>query len=373
MAARRISKHYTARIASIPLRLPTPPRALQYLEDDYRGGSPEPHERFTHAGGLRPWDTSRQFLESPEGVAHEFERSMLGDTTALSGTGSGHRSRGKGKEIVKRPASGAVSDTSSDFDVPEGPVSKRRKLEKVPSNGAEDAGRMVGGHRSSLQTLSQAQGATKGKGKAKQLQREHSQDSISTTPKASRKKAAPRRKLAGDLELDTGSHPPSVAGDLTPALSRPASPALPASTVIYDLDEQLPPLKKAKKIDDVAMVKRIKTLEETQRKVWTSIAKKDIAKVVLYALLFSPSLMSSSIRLTSSMHWGHKLDKHSLSVWPNLLPSKLANHSSKMQKPRRIHRPRPNGSCVKCKSFGRKMRRKREMYASGNTKKRWTE
>ena len=38
-------------------------------------------------------------------------------------------------------------------------------------------------------------------------------------------------------------------------------------------------LKKAKRIDDAGMWKRVKTLEEAQRKVWTNIARRDIVKV----------------------------------------------------------------------------------------------
>ena len=38
-------------------------------------------------------------------------------------------------------------------------------------------------------------------------------------------------------------------------------------------------MKRAKKVDDSTMLKRIKALEESQRKVWTNIAKRDVAKV----------------------------------------------------------------------------------------------
>jgi DNA helicase INO80 len=46
---------------------------------------------------------------------------------------------------------------------------------------------------------------------------------------------------------------------------------------VYELDEIVPPLKRAKKIDENAMAKRLKNLEEPQKKVWTNIARRDIA------------------------------------------------------------------------------------------------
>ncbi|KAF7311017.1 SNF2 family helicase ATPase [Mycena chlorophos] len=63
-------------------------------------------------------------------------------------------------------------------------------------------------------------------------------------------------------------------------------PRLPPSAPFYfELGEEVPPLKKAKKVDDGVMVKRIKTLEESQRKVWTSIARRDVAKVYKFHIL----------------------------------------------------------------------------------------
>ena len=50
-------------------------------------------------------------------------------------------------------------------------------------------------------------------------------------------------------------------------------------TMVYELDEQMPPLKQAKKVDDSILIKCIKTLEETQKKVWTNLARRDIVKV----------------------------------------------------------------------------------------------
>ena len=130
-------------------------------------------------------------------------------------------------------------------------------------------------------------GIVKGKGKGKQTQREDSVDSISATPKQ-RKKLGPRKKFdtlpPQTQELlgiaGTGSTSASVAGDVTPSASRPASPALTSiSATVYELDEPIPALRKAKKVDDTVMMKRVRNLEEAQRKVWTNIARRDVPKV----------------------------------------------------------------------------------------------
>lgn len=76
-----------------------------------------------------------------------------------------------------------------------------------------------------------------------------------------------------------------TAGDATPSVapaSRATSPTpTNGSTVIYELDEDVPALKRAKKVDDPTMVKRIQTLEEAQKKVWTKIARQEVPKVSL--------------------------------------------------------------------------------------------
>lgn len=77
------------------------------------------------------------------------------------------------------------------------------------------------------------------------------------------------------------SHPPSTA-DITPSISRPTSPL---SSVIFELDENVPPLKKAKKMDNGAIQKRVRALEDAQKKVWTNIARRDVAKVYKYHVL----------------------------------------------------------------------------------------
>lgn len=85
-------------------------------------------------------------------------------------------------------------------------------------------------------------------------------------------------KKQTELDIPLISHPPS--GDITPSISRPSSPTLNVATVIYGLDEIVPPLRKAKKMDNGAAQKRVRALEEAQKKVWTNIARRDVAKVV---------------------------------------------------------------------------------------------
>ena len=119
---------------------------------------------------------------------------------------------------------------------------------------------------------------TKGKGKGKQGQREQSVDSVSMASRGTRKKATPRKK-PDPISLDAlGPASVSASVDMTPNVSRPTSPAL-VSSVVYELDEPIPALKRAKKVDDAAMLKRVKTLEDSQRKMWTNIARRDVAKV----------------------------------------------------------------------------------------------
>jgi DNA helicase INO80 len=219
-----------------------------------------------------------------EDAARELEESVLGPSTP---------SKGKKTVEAKRPPYAAASDaSSSDLDVPiardQGRSNKRRKVGKdfditadVERSIAEDQ-RSVG----SVQDVPRLSTSTKArsKGKGRSSIREQSVDSVSATPKASRKRPSARRKLDGiapqTLEtLGLGSAPASIAGDITPAGSRPPSPALTAtSATVFEMDMVIPPLKRAKKVDEATMLKRIKALEESQRKVWKNIARKEIPK-----------------------------------------------------------------------------------------------
>jgi DNA helicase INO80 len=278
LAAQRLSHHYAGRVASIPLPPPSPLPKIRVTssadlhashENGY--GDPDLDERS------RLREERRRRLDA-EDAALELERSVCEDL--------GHnfedpsiKVKVKGKAIAKRLAPSAESDSGSDLEIPRkddsgGPAHKKRRIDRDAASVADDF------ERSMVDTpLRLKVPGPKAKGKGKQT-REHTPESVSATPKAGRKRAGPKRKLglALELEAEIASNPPSVAGDVTP-YSRPVSPAPTISSVVYDLDELIPPLKKAKKVDDVSMMKRVKSLEEAQRKVWTNIAKRDVAKV----------------------------------------------------------------------------------------------
>ncbi|KAH7909117.1 SNF2 family N-terminal domain-containing protein [Hygrophoropsis aurantiaca] len=285
-----LSRHYVSRIARIPLPPPSPPPQINVpsVEDDLLSTlHPSPPQELTDSydhpddsnGYAVPEGGARGFNPGAEDAARELEESLLGSRV---------RSH-KRKDVAKRPVDDAPSDESSDLEIPvpssRRPAAKRRKVDQDATSIADEFERSIG------DDLSSPAKKTKGKGKLDVL-REPSLDSISAsaTPKA-RKKAAPKKKLDAlphDMldHLGLGSAAGSVAGDVTPSVSRPASPSLTStSTVVYELDEIVPPLKRAKKVDDAAMAKRLKSLEEAQKKVWTNIARRDVAKVYKYAAL----------------------------------------------------------------------------------------
>lgn len=280
ITARSLSHHYSSKIENIPPSPPSPPQNHigPAFEDEF--------ENMT-ATGVRSnghdYDHQRRFNSSAEDAALEFERAMLQDSPVA-------KPRKKPSESKKRP----VPNMDSDEGEPDkakpttdnsGPSTKRRKIENdtpsaVTSNGADLA--------TPQESVSLKLSISKLKGKGKQVQREPSHDSVSVTPKG-RKKPGPKKKvgLALELENEQVSRPSSIVGDVTPAVSRPNSPVPSNTTMVYELDEPVPPMKKAKKVDDNAMMKRIKSLEEAQRKVWTNIARRDVAKVFVLPISFS--------------------------------------------------------------------------------------
>ncbi|KAF8167976.1 SNF2 family DNA-dependent ATPase [Crassisporium funariophilum] len=269
VTALNLSRHYSAKMDSIPLPSLTSPRLPvgASFEDEF--------ENMTSTGirsNGHDHDHQRRFDSSAEDAALAFERSILHDSP---------KQKNKAKDAKKRPVPGVESDLESQFDksmvkddLPAPPM-KRRKLDN-------DTEHSVGQEILSLKIRPPA----KFKGKGKQSQRETSHDSVST-PKLTRKKPGPKKRggLGLDLDNEQASRPSSLIGDITPVVSRPNSPAPTNTTMVYELDEQVPPMKKAKKVDDNAMMKRIKSLEEAQRKVWTNIARRDVAKVYKYHAL----------------------------------------------------------------------------------------
>ncbi|KAG6911866.1 hypothetical protein DXG01_000113 [Tephrocybe rancida] len=267
--ARDMSHWYSSRIARIPLPAPTAYDS-HGLEDDFRDPS------LYHSNGLdydedpgnyRARHHSRDFSVGAADAAHELERSILGEFNDHDPSFPSKSTKGRETGKTRPLEHGDV------VTPPERPV-KKRKLD----NGASLP--------SPLAPLPDGKASSKGKGKPKALPRDATPDSASATPKHPRKRAIIKKQLGlgSELELKLPSHPPSAFGDVSPAIStsRPPSPVALTSGIIFELDDTIPPLKKAKKVDDHAMVKRVKTLEESQRKVWTNIARRDIAKVYKY-------------------------------------------------------------------------------------------
>ena len=177
-------------------------------------------------------------------------------------------------EAKKRSAEQVLSDASSELETSSArtkqPANKKRKT----------------GGTGSVDVVTALRASATGKKKGKQVTREGSQDSISGT-KQPKRRSGKKKLEAGALQNpDLLSVAPSISagGDLTPATTRPSSPAMtPISdrlnATVFELNELVPQLKKAKKVDDATMLKRVRALEETQKKVWTTIARRDIPKV----------------------------------------------------------------------------------------------
>ncbi|EIW86595.1 hypothetical protein CONPUDRAFT_45589 [Coniophora puteana RWD-64-598 SS2] len=283
-----LSRHYVSRIARIPLPPPSPPpMPSRSLDDDLLStvqASPplEPLDTYDYEGDSKSRRAGHgRSLTSGAEAAAQLEETLLGAGSYKHG-GS-----------LKRLADGIVSDGSSEIEVPsisirKKPATKKRKLDKDAVDITDELERSVSG---SNLALSSKSALSKIKGKAKQtIAREGSPDSISTTttPKGKKKIASKKKNemLLLDAVDSAASAADSAAGDVTPSASRPTSPALTvSSTVVYELDEVAPPLKRAKRVDDTIKTKRLKSLEEAQRKVWTNIAKREVAKVYKYAAL----------------------------------------------------------------------------------------
>ncbi|KAF9015289.1 SNF2 family N-terminal domain-containing protein [Cyathus striatus] len=299
LAAQDISHQYASRIASISLPPSPPARNIYSTRPVDNIESSVSHSRLHGGQGQSPQEHLRISEDSVPGLKMD----EIDVPIAMY--------KVKQKATVKRPASGVVSDASSDLEVSRrhghnGSVShKRRKIDREAESVADDLERSVIDEPSLPSiTLKIPPNLGKGKVKAKQPQREPSHDSVSATPKP-RKKPGPKKKLGLAPEIEnevaaataSSSRPPSIAGDATPTVSRPTSPAPTNASLVYELDEQVPPLKKAKKIDDNAMVKRIKSLEEAQKKVWTNLARRDVAKVYKYHALGYQTRQSLSERM----------------------------------------------------------------------------
>lgn len=293
-----------------------------------------------------------RFDASAEGVAMDFERDMMQDTLLHARRTHSDKKRSHALESDI----GDIDSTDMKDDVP-GPSIKRRKLENgTATNGIE--------HPFQEPSISLKLSLSKLKGKMRQ-QREPSLDSVSTGTPKTRKKPGPKKRtgLALEVETEQGSGPASLLGDITPA-SRPSSPAPLNMTMVYELDEHLPPLKKAKKVDDSILIKRIKTLEEAQKKVWTNLARRDIVKVNDTHSNTTEDNGSSFSRFTNITRLAIRHARHSWSVSQSLLRFKRASLLQRLLKLQRMSKPKPNVSCAKCRFSGRRMKRKKEICAS---------
>ncbi|KAJ7706045.1 SNF2 family N-terminal domain-containing protein [Mycena rosella] len=285
--AQSMSHHYAAKMASMP---------SAHIEDDSRAISPESEYDYgMDNGGYEPPEPPRRFGDG----LHEFEgyTSSVRDLPPVPPAAyPALRNKGKGKEVPpKRGASGAVSDASSDAT----PVSKKgrpAKKRKVDANLVDEPPAMDTDGAEGPEWISTPplfMPAQKPQAGARPVVAPNGL----SAPKPPRKKPGPKKKAFGsEIELELASQAPSIASDITPALSRPPSPTL-TSTFYFELDDPIPPLKKAKKVDDGVMIKRLKTLEESQRKVWTNIARREVAKVYKYHVLGFHAKVNQAERL----------------------------------------------------------------------------
>ncbi|TDL28392.1 hypothetical protein BD410DRAFT_780893 [Rickenella mellea] len=284
-AARKMSKKYASRIASIPPPVrPRPMRRIQSGEEDVMrsfnasptsefqasnelgldlGGQASPSQSYIHDYAAGAEDAARELEDNVLGAPHDHER----------------HSRG-----AKKREAAALSDASSDFEVPaiskrdqDGLATKKRKLDSEMDDITDELERSIATDKVAPALTGKKGGRGRGKGATPIL------SGVSLDGAKVRKRPGPRKKgelfsLKGHDLLGPPSVSGSLAGDVTPTPSVPASPALSAN-VVYELTDAVPPLKRAKKVDEAAMLKRVLALEEAQRKVWVNIARKDVVKV----------------------------------------------------------------------------------------------
>lgn len=222
-------------------------------------------------------------------------------------------------EAKKRSAEQVLSDGSSELEAASTKVKQpANKKRKTGETGALD-----------VVTSLRASGK-----KRKQGTREGSIDSTSGA-KQPRRRGGKKKQEAGALQNpDLLSVAPSLSagGDLTPATSRPSSPALTPmpdrlNATIFELGEHAPQLRKAKKVDDATMLKRVRTLEESQKKVWTTIAKRDIPKVVFAQIAPLKPVSKWDRRSTSTRCQATNRGWANTSVSPCSAPSKASDRS----------------------------------------------
>lgn len=237
------------------------------------------HPRTPSANSVEEYDPyAEHVVYDPEDAAadaaQELEDSLLGpDATP--------KSHGR----LQRTVSEILSEEESDIEIPVSHGPKKRRLDRdvVMGDTVQDY---------ASPGISATGSKHKGKGRAP----EPDAETASASGKI-RKKPGPKRKadalpMQEQLAMSASG---AVSRDDTPVTSRPQSPAPTVITTVYELDEDIPPLRKARKVDDATMLKRVRNMEESQRKVWTNIARRDVGKVWFDLLISDPMLMSNHL------------------------------------------------------------------------------
>ncbi|KAJ3976310.1 SNF2 family DNA-dependent ATPase [Lentinula raphanica] len=269
--AHRMSHYYAAKIARLPPPLPSPSISMP----------PPRFEEYSYLPDSRDYDLhdyNGTYIDEPY---HEYEMDIPPPPSPPPHV----RTKSKGKTGEKRPATQMVPEVVEEGGMPSSTIkhaAKKRKLENGPTDVVVDEEPFVDSEQVALQPIPPSVKLVRGK-LVPFVARDTSLD-IVPSGKASRKKPGPKKKppVAPEVSQEIPSVPPSIAGDITPTASRAATPVPVHTGVIYELDDDVPPMKKAKKMDDAALLKRVKTLEEAQRKVWTTIARRDVVKVYKY-------------------------------------------------------------------------------------------
>ena len=99
---------------------------------------------------------------------------------------------------------------------------------------------------------------------------------------------------------------------------------------MFEIDEVVPPPKKAKKVDDATMLKRLKALEESQTKVWRKTARRGAGKVRSSILIPGCVVAHHREGVQASLGKATNVDKHGLSISPCL--SKHVNHAQECRR-----------------------------------------
>ena len=336
--ARYTAYDYSTRIASLTDRLPqqTPqrPRSASIEQDILRTLNESP----------LPSNGHRQFPEDVSVPEHPMH----------------HNARGKGK----RRTEGDVDSVMVKTEVDGASLSRKRKVDEIeemnsdaPSSVAVPA-KKKSGKQKKVPTGEEGPKAPRKRGPRK----------TKTTPATSSK--LPSEEPQHPQHPITHPHPnrlsPSIAGsvgfslDATPIPSTPSSPTLTAISSLgygpgfWPLEEPVPSLKRSKKLEPSQAAKRIVTLEESQRRVWLSIARKDVVRVCSFTLCFI-SYPQNPIRRTSTM----PQDTLSRIVTTNVLRAwllhRLAKPAHGQQSLLRTPRRERSDSCVKCLCFGKRM------------------